>query len=158
MRAISGPEVRERFLRFFEARGHARLPSDSLVPADDPTILFTGAGMNQFKDMFLGRGSLPHQRVATSQKCLRVPDLENVGRTPRHHTPAGCHAGVRHLASWCPEQDSNLQVAPERRRILRFPGGFPPARTISSPSPAQSSWGVGCRALVGGDYRWGSPR
>ncbi|MBK8976997.1 MAG: alanine--tRNA ligase [Planctomycetes bacterium] len=79
-------EIRERFLRFFEERGHARLPSDSLVPANDPTLLFTGAGMNQFKDMFLGRGTLPHRRVATAQKCLRVPDLENVGATPRHHT------------------------------------------------------------------------
>ncbi|MCA8943304.1 MAG: alanine--tRNA ligase [Planctomycetes bacterium] len=79
-------EIRERFLSFFEKRGHARYPSDSLVPTDDPTLLFTGAGMNQFKDMFLGRGALPDKRITTSQKCLRVPDLENVGRTPRHHT------------------------------------------------------------------------
>ncbi|MGA0061004.1 MAG: alanine--tRNA ligase-related protein, partial [Planctomycetota bacterium] len=79
-------ELRERFLRFFEERGHQRMASDSLVPANDPTLLFTGAGMNQFKDMFLGRGSLPHKRVTTAQKCLRVPDLENVGATPRHHT------------------------------------------------------------------------
>ncbi|MEO0479948.1 MAG: alanine--tRNA ligase [Planctomycetota bacterium] len=86
MQALSAREIRERYLRFFEARGHARLPSDSLVPANDPTLLFTGAGMNQFKDMFLGRGSLPHKRATTAQKCLRVPDLENVGATPRHHT------------------------------------------------------------------------
>lgn len=62
------------------------MPSDSLIPANDPTLLFTGSGMNQFKDMFLGRGTLPHKRVTTSQKCLRVPDLEMVGATPRHHT------------------------------------------------------------------------
>ncbi|MDA0373298.1 MAG: alanine--tRNA ligase [Planctomycetota bacterium] len=86
MRPIPAAELRERFLRFFEARGHQRMASDSLVPANDPTLLFTGAGMNQFKDMFLGRGSLPHKRVTTAQKCLRVPDLENVGATPRHHT------------------------------------------------------------------------
>ncbi len=78
-------EIREAFLRFFEERGHLRMPSDSLVPANDPTLLFTGAGMNQFKEEFLGRGR-PLQRVTTVQKCLRVPDLENVGATPRHHT------------------------------------------------------------------------
>ena len=82
----TGAEIREAFLSFFEERGHARLPSDSLVPANDPSLLFTGAGMNQFKDEFLGKGRSDAKRVATSQKCLRVPDLDNVGRTPRHHT------------------------------------------------------------------------
>jgi len=86
MEPLTAAEIRERFLAFFEARGHRRMSSDSLVPANDPTLLFTGAGMNQFKDMFLGKGSLPDKRVTTSQKCLRVPDLENVGVTPRHHT------------------------------------------------------------------------
>ncbi|MEY4672530.1 MAG: to alanyl-tRNA synthetase [Planctomycetota bacterium] len=83
---LSAAEIRSRYLRFFEERGHKILPSDSLVPANDPTLLFTGAGMNQFKDMFLGKGALPWKRITTSQKCLRVPDLENVGYTPRHHT------------------------------------------------------------------------
>jgi len=82
----TGSEIREAFLGFFEARGHERVPSDSLVPAGDPTLLFTGAGMNQFKNEFLGRGRKGLKRAATAQKCLRVPDLENVGRTPRHHT------------------------------------------------------------------------
>ncbi|MEM7199326.1 MAG: alanine--tRNA ligase [Planctomycetota bacterium] len=86
MKPLTVAEIRERYLRFFEERGHQRLPSDSLVPRDDPTLLFTGAGMNQFKDMFMGKGSLPYRRVTTAQKCLRVPDLENVGLTPRHHT------------------------------------------------------------------------
>ncbi len=83
---MNGPEVREAFLSFFEERGHVRMTSDGLVPAGDDTLLFTGAGMNQFKDWFLGRGEIPNRRVTTCQKCLRAPDLENVGRTPRHHT------------------------------------------------------------------------
>jgi alanyl-tRNA synthetase len=79
-------EIREHFLKFFEVRGHARYPSDSLVPTNDPSLLFTSAGMAQFKDMFLGIGKLPHKRITTAQRCLRVGDLENVGRTARHHT------------------------------------------------------------------------
>ncbi|HKS16169.1 MAG TPA: alanine--tRNA ligase, partial [Planctomycetota bacterium] len=79
-------EIRERYLKFYEDRGHARYPSDSLVPSNDPSLLFTSAGMAQFKDMFLGIGKLPHKRITTVQRCLRVGDLENVGRTARHHT------------------------------------------------------------------------
>jgi alanyl-tRNA synthetase len=86
MKPLTAAEIRSRYLQFFEQHGHKVLPSDSLVPANDPTLLFTGAGMNQFKDMFLGKGTLPYRRVATAQKCLRVPDLENVGFTARHHT------------------------------------------------------------------------
>jgi alanyl-tRNA synthetase len=81
----TGAEIREAYLAFFESRGHTRLPSDSLIPSNDPTLLFSGAGMNQFKDEFLGRGR-DLQRATTAQKCLRVPDLDNVGATPRHHT------------------------------------------------------------------------
>ncbi|MDP2912035.1 MAG: alanine--tRNA ligase, partial [Candidatus Omnitrophota bacterium] len=78
-------EIRERYLGFFEARGHRIYPSDSLVPHNDPSLLFTGAGMNQFKEEFMGRvkGS---KRAATCQKCLRTGDLENVGKTAGHHT------------------------------------------------------------------------
>lgn len=81
----TGAEIRQAFLSFFEAREHLALPSDSLIPTGDPTLLFTGAGMNQFKNEFLGKGR-DLRRATTAQKCLRVPDLEKVGLTPRHHT------------------------------------------------------------------------
>ena len=78
-------EIRARFLKFFEARGHRIVASDSLVPVKDPSILFTGAGMNQFKEQFMGR-NVTFKRAATSQKCLRTADLENVGSSTSHHT------------------------------------------------------------------------
>jgi alanyl-tRNA synthetase len=79
-------ELRGRFLDFFRARGHTVHPSDGLVPQNDPSLLFTSAGMVQFKDMFLGGTRLPFRRAATSQKCLRAGDLDRVGTTNRHHT------------------------------------------------------------------------
>lgn len=86
MKPMTPDELRATWNRFFEARGHTPYPSDSLVPENDPTLLFTGAGMNQFKEMFVGKGNLPFKRAATIQKCFRQGDLENVGRTPRHLT------------------------------------------------------------------------
>ena len=87
---MTGHETRQRFLDFFAARGHRVAPSSSLVPANDPTLLFTNAGMNQFKDVFLGLEKRDYARAATSQKCVRAGgkhnDLENVGYTRRHHT------------------------------------------------------------------------
>ncbi|MDQ2835695.1 MAG: alanine--tRNA ligase [Acidobacteriota bacterium] len=86
----SGSQIREDFLRFFEGKGHRRVHSSSLVPANDPTLLFTNAGMNQFKDVFLGAEKRDYARAASSQKCVRAGgkhnDLENVGFTRRHHT------------------------------------------------------------------------
>jgi alanyl-tRNA synthetase len=86
----SGSQIREDFLRFFEGKGHRRVHSSSLVPANDPTLLFTNAGMNQFKDVFLGLEKRDYSRAASSQKCVRAGgkhnDLENVGFTRRHHT------------------------------------------------------------------------
>ena len=83
-------EIREAFLAFFERHGHTRVPSASLVPAGDPTLLFTNAGMVPFKDVFLGLERRPYRRATTVQKCMRVSgkhnDLENVGPSPRHHT------------------------------------------------------------------------
>src|SRR5271156_936507 len=90
MQYRSGSEIREMFLRFFASKGHRRVHSSSLVPANDPTLLFTNAGMNQFKDVFLGVEHRDYNRAATSQKCVRAGgkhnDLENVGFTRRHHT------------------------------------------------------------------------
>src|SRR6266481_396322 len=83
-------EIRARFLKFFEERGHAAVASSPLVPANDPTLLFTNSGMVQFKDVFLGRETRAYRRASTAQRCLRAGgkhnDLENVGYTARHHT------------------------------------------------------------------------
>jgi alanyl-tRNA synthetase len=83
-------DLRASFLTYFERHGHRVVPSSPLVPSDDPTLLFTNAGMNQFKDVFLGREQRPYTRAASSQKCMRVSgkhnDLENVGPSLRHHT------------------------------------------------------------------------
>jgi len=90
MRNLSGSQIREDFLRFFETKAHRRVHSSSLVPQNDPTLLFTNAGMNQFKDVFLGAEKRDYSRATTSQKCVRAGgkhnDLENVGFTRRHHT------------------------------------------------------------------------
>ena len=89
-KVFGGNEIREMFLRFFEGKGHKRVPSSSLVPHGDRTLLFTNAGMNQFKDVFLGLEKRAYSRATTAQKCVRAGgkhnDLENVGFTKRHHT------------------------------------------------------------------------
>ncbi|NIM92459.1 MAG: alanine--tRNA ligase [Anaerolineales bacterium] len=89
-RKWTGREVREAFLDFFAEQGHKIVPSSSLVPVDDPTLLFTNAGMVQFKDVFLGTGTRPYTRATDSQKCMRVAgkhnDLDDVGRDDSHHT------------------------------------------------------------------------
>ena len=87
---MTSNEIRASFLEYFEKNGHRIVPSSPLVPGDDPTLLFTNAGMNQFKDVFLGREKRDYTRATTSQKCMRVSgkhnDLDNVGPSLRHHT------------------------------------------------------------------------
>ena len=90
MNTMTANEIRASFLKYFEKNGHRVVPSSPLVPADDPTLLFTNAGMNQFKDLFLGREKRDYTRATTSQKVMRVSgkhnDLDNVGPSLRHHT------------------------------------------------------------------------
>ena len=86
MKYMSGNEIRKRFLQFFQDRGHLWLPSASLIPQDDPTLLLIGAGMAPFKPFFTGKLKPPSPRITTCQKCVRTGDIENVGRTARHHT------------------------------------------------------------------------
>ncbi|HTP26851.1 MAG TPA: alanine--tRNA ligase-related protein, partial [Anaeromyxobacteraceae bacterium] len=90
MKYSTAAQIREAFLRYFELQGHRRLASSPLVPQNDPTLLFTNAGMVQFKDVFTGREKRDYRRATTSQKCVRAGgkhnDLENVGFTARHHT------------------------------------------------------------------------
>src|ERR687891_991769 len=87
---MTGNDIRRSFLQYFERHGHRVVPSSPLVPHEDPTLLFTNAGMNQFKDVFLGRESRGYSRAASSQKCMRVSgkhnDLDTVGPSLRHHT------------------------------------------------------------------------
>src|SRR6202020_968521 len=90
LKSMTSSEIRGSFLEFFRKNGHAVRPSSSLVPANDPTLLFTNAGMVHFKDVFLGKEARDDARAATSQRCVRAGgkhnDLENVGYTARHHT------------------------------------------------------------------------
>ena len=83
---VSGNELRQKFLEYFNKRDHLILPSASLIPRDDPSLLLTVAGMVPFKPYFQGKATPPHPRVTTAQKCLRTADLEIVGKTARHHT------------------------------------------------------------------------
>ncbi|MBI3945823.1 MAG: alanine--tRNA ligase [Armatimonadetes bacterium] len=124
---MSTDEIRELFFRFFETKGHLRLPSASLIP-DDPTLLLTGAGMNPFKSYFIGAETPPSRRVVTCQKCVRVGDVDNVGRTPRHHTFFEMLGNfsfgdyfIRESCAWAWEFSTEwLKLDPEKLRVTIY--------------------------------------
>jgi len=123
---MTGSELRKKFLQFFERRGHRVIPSDSLIPPpEDKSLLFTGAGMNQFKNEFMGRGRPGLKRAVTCQKCLRTGDMEKVGHTPAHHTFFEMLGNFsfgdyfkREAMLWAWEfMTLELGIAPERLRV-----------------------------------------
>ena len=97
---MKGNELRQAYLQFFESKGHLKLDTFSLIPENDPSLLLIGAGMAPLKPFFTGKLVPPCHRITTSQKCMRTGDLENVGRTARHHTffetyePGPSHSGI----------------------------------------------------------------
>ncbi len=126
MKKLSSNKIRSTFLWYFKDRGHEIVPSSPLVPANDPTLLFTNAGMVQFKDVFLGADKRPYQRAVTSQRCVRAGgkhnDLENVGYTARHHTFFEMLGNFsfgdyfkRHAIKYCWELLTEVYGLPEKR-------------------------------------------
>ncbi|MDR7537053.1 MAG: alanine--tRNA ligase [Armatimonadota bacterium] len=176
-----GLALAQRFLRFFEARGHTVVPGSSLVPAGDPTLLFTNAGMVQFKDVFLGRERRSYTRAATLQRCLRVSgkhnDLEAVGPSPRHHTLFFMLGNFsfgdyfkREAVAWAWEfVTGELAIPPERLVVTVLEGdeeaeaawralGVPDARILRM-GEATNFWSMGdvgpCGPTSELHYDWG---
>src|SRR5262249_32159705 len=152
---LTGSEIRQRFLEFFEKKGHRIVHSSSLVPHNDPTLLFTNAGMNQFKDVFLGLEKRNYNQAVSSQKCVRAGgkhnDLENVGFTNRHHTffemlghfSYGDYYKEQEIASalelLTPPQWFNISV--DKLYFTIFSGAtMPPNNSIGPDSLAHRSW------------------
>src|SRR5512137_2244943 len=146
--AMKGSEIRESFLTFFEGKAHARVASSSLVPKDDPTLLFTNAGMVQFKNSFLGLEDRGYRRAVTSQKCVRAGgkhnDLENVGVTARHHTffemlgnfSFGDYFKTEAIAFAWELLTRDLGLPPDRMVVTVFEGG----EGVPPDAEARSAW------------------
>src|SRR5271165_5022225 len=150
----TGSEVRSMFLRFFEHKGHKIVHSSSLVPANDPTLLFTNAGMNQFKDVFLGLEKRDYARATSSQKCVRAGgkhnDLENVGFTNRHHTFFEMLGNFsfgdyfkQDAISYAWELVTSKQwfgIDPEKLSVNIFEGALIPGADIQRDTDAEKFW------------------
>ena len=162
---LTTDEIRRRWIAFFVARGHKHVASDSLVPANDPSVLFTGAGMNQFKDHFMGRAKIdnPQQRAVTVQKCIRTGDIDNVGRTPSHHTffemlgnfSFGDYFKKEAIAwAWDFTTDPGKGVGIEKDRLSVTIYGGNPSLNIASDEDAEKFWKQFAPELQNADGSW----
>ena len=131
---MTGNEIRKKFLTFFASKKHTIVTSDSLVPKDDPTVLFTTAGMQQFKRQFLGYVD-EYTRAASSQKCLRTDDLEEVGKTDFHHSPG------RERVSTGVNKNEKATIRNGAPNVCTDSRRFRNDRTHSGPPPSQKQKG-----------------
>ncbi|HEY3325478.1 MAG TPA: alanine--tRNA ligase [Planctomycetota bacterium] len=158
-------EIRRRWIEFFVQHGHKPVASDSLVPQNDPSVLFTGAGMNQFKENFMGRAKLDHpqQRAVTVQKCIRTGDIDNVGRTPNHHTffemlgnfSFGDYfkkEAVEWAWQFCTDPVRGLGLEKDRLSVTIFGGD--PKLGIEKDTEAQKWWQTYAPELKNADGSW----
>ena len=162
---LTTDEIRRRWIAFFSARGHKHIASDSLVPQNDPSVLFTGAGMNQFKDHFMGRAKIDHsqQRAVTVQKCMRTGDIDNVGRTPSHHTffeMCGNFSfgdyfkkeAIEWAWQFCTDPQQGLGLEKERLSVTIYGGNA--ALGIASDEDAEKFWKLNAPELQNKDGSW----
>jgi alanyl-tRNA synthetase len=158
-------EIRRRWIAFFSSRGHKHIASDSLVPQNDPSVLFTGAGMNQFKDHFMGRAKIEHpqQRAVTVQKCIRSGDIDNVGRTPNHHTFFEMLGNFsfgdyfkKEAIEWAWEFSTHPQngLGMDKRRLSVTIFGGDPALGIEKDVEAEKWWKTYAPELQNADGSW----
>lgn len=162
---LTTDEIRQRWINFFVARNHKHIASDLLVPQNDPSVLFTGAGMNQFKDHFLGRAKIDHavQRATTVQKCIRTGDIDNVGRTPSHHTffemlgnfSFGDYfkkEAIEWAWAFCTDQEKGLGLEKERISVTVYGGNE--ALKIAPDEAAVKFWQQFAPELKNADGSW----
>src|SRR5262245_35874040 len=148
---MKAADVRSAFLEFFRRKGHSVVASSSLVPSNDPTLLFTNAGMNQFKDVFTGAETRGYKRAASSQKCVRAGgkhnDLEEVGKTPRHHTffemlgnfSFGDYFKEDAIA-WAWELLTKVYGIDQKRLVVTVYGGDPALPGVGADDEARAIW------------------